>query len=82
MRLAKQNSLFKYTISIHNRVLTKEKHIFNCSVTTEDISMHSDFSQNQNQNQFLDILLKVQKAEVKVLALIGLEARRRDRTDT
>lgn len=44
--------------------------------------MHSDFSQNQNQNQFLDILLKVQKAEVKVLALIGLEARRRDRTDT
>lgn len=37
--------------------------------------MNSDFSQKQKQNQFVDILLRVQKAEVKALALTVLEAR-------
>lgn len=37
--------------------------------------MNSDFSQNWNQNHFVDILLRIQKAKVKVLALMELEVR-------
>lgn len=54
--------------------LQKRNTFFNCPVTTEDISMNSDFSEKQKQNQFVDILLKVQKAEVKAVALTVQEA--------
>lgn len=47
--------------------LQKRNTSFNFPVTTEDISMNSDFSQNQNQNQFVDILLSSKALTLMIL---------------